>query len=385
MSTSPELSGDSLEQRVRLHQAKLFFEHSRGNMPSILAAALLVAAVLLDAGTGVITVAGWFVAVLVAAAAVLAYNRHLAGLEITGANYSSLLRKRIALGALVVLLCGISGFFMPPSAPLSSHAFLFLILSGLVTVAALAYSVMPAYYLTLNGVTLVPLTLLFLELYFLHGDSSFLLLVAMSITWQVAILKKARLVSRSVIEGITLNERLQQEVVEHQRSRELIRHMALHDSLTELANRRHFDATLERTLNVAARAQSRFGLLVIDLDDFKPVNDSHGHAVGDRVLQVFAARLQGSLRGSDFAARIGGDEFAVIQENVVDAADVEEVVRKLRVLLDAPLALDGCEIMVGASIGSAVFPNDGCNTESLQRIADQRMYADKRQRKATRS
>lgn len=352
-------------------------------MPSLMAAALLVAAVMLSAGTSTVLVTGWFSAVVVAAIAVVVYGRQLAAIEITVANRSSLLRKRIAVGVPTILLCGISGFFLPTEAPLSSYAFLFLILGGIVTVAALGYSVMPAYYLMLNGLTIVPLTFLFAHLYFLREDPSFLLLAAMTIAWQVTVLKKALRVSQSVIEGIALNEHLQHEISEHKKVREAIRHMALHDALTGLANRRHFDETLERSLNVAARAQGRFGLLAIDLDNFKPVNDSHGHAVGDRVLQAMAERLRTGLRGSDFAARIGGDEFAAIQENVSSAENVAQVARKLQALLDAPLFIGETEIHIGASIGVAVYPDDGGSTEDLLRMADLRMYQNKQQRKST--
>lgn len=371
-----------LQEQVRLTQARLFFEHSRGNMPSLLAASLLVALVLHGGGTPPVVVASWFAAVFTAAVFISVYSNRLAQVPLSETNRRPLLVRRIAIGTIVVLLCGLSGFLLPAEAPLTTYAFLFLILSGLVSVAALAYAMMPAYYLILNGAALAPPTLLFLWIYFERADTNFLLLVVMSLTWQAVILKKALRVSRTAIEAIVLNERLQTEIVSHEQAREAIRHLALHDVLTDLANRRHFNETLERTLGVAARAQTCFGLLLIDLDGFKPVNDTHGHAVGDRVLQAVADALRGGVRGSDFVARLGGDEFAVILENIAGSADIDEVARKLRMRLDRTLEIDGRQIAVAASIGSAMYPDDGDDTERLQLVADKRMYADKHARKA---
>ncbi|MDX9994612.1 MAG: GGDEF domain-containing protein [Rhodocyclaceae bacterium] len=343
-----------------------------------------MALVLYGGGTPPAVVAGWFAAVFAATVFVGAYSNRLAGVELSEANRRTLLTRRVAIGTLLVLLCGMSGFLLPVEAPLTAYAFLFLILSGLVSVAALAYAVMPAYYLALNGAALAPPTLLFLLMYFERADANFLLLIAMSIAWQAVIMKKALRVSHSAIDAIAVNERLQEEIVAHEQAREAIRHMALHDVLTDLANRRHFDETLVRTLGVAARAQTRFGLLLIDLDSFKPVNDVHGHAVGDRVLQAVADVLRGGVRGSDFVARLGGDEFAVILENIAGPADIDAVAHKLRMRLDRTFEIDGRRIVVAASIGSAMYPDDGGDTERLQYAADQRMYADKRERKTVR-
>jgi diguanylate cyclase (GGDEF)-like protein len=368
----------TLEERVRLHQAQLFLDHSRGNMPSMIAAALLTAMVLYFGGATKVAILLWFIAILAAALLVTLYSNHLVQIKLTSENRSRLLGRRIALGTLVILLSGISGFLLPPTTPLYIYTFLFMILSGVVTVAALAFSMMPSYYLAMSATAMVPLTLLFLWHYLLRDESLLLLLVALVITWQVAVMKKALLVSRSVIHGITLNEQLQQEIAKHEAARESIRHMALHDTLTELGNRRHFDATLYRTLQSAQRSQRKFALLVIDLDDFKPVNDQYGHPAGDLLLQTVANRLRQQIRSADFVARTGGDEFAIILDNVHHTADLETVLSKLRVAITTPIPFHDHLLKVGASIGTAIYPDDATDVEALLLCADSRMYANKR-------
>jgi diguanylate cyclase (GGDEF)-like protein len=151
--------------------------------------------------------------------------------------------------------------------------------------------------------------------------------------------------------------------------------MALHDVLTGLANRRYFDEMLARAMSNAMREGDRFGLVVIDLDGFKPVNDRYGHAVGDVVLKSVAERLLGMTRAGDFCARIGGDEFSIIVGGVDGEAALVQVADKIRIALAMPVLLeDGTSIAVGASVGHAICPDDGANADDLVVVADRRMY-----------
>ena len=241
---------------------------------------------------------------------------------------------------------------------------------------------MPLHSVLLVLASLAPLTLLY-GLRYLHTDDSYyLILLALVVTWQALVLRKALSVARTVICGITLNELLQQGVKEHKQTRESIRHMAMHDYLTGLANRRQFEETAERMVKVAGRDGAKLGLLAIDLDKFKPVNDRFGHATGDALLRAVADRLRETLRSSDFAARMGGDEFSVIVHSVEELMDVHGVVTKVSDALCIPFVADRQIIAVGASVGWAIFPDDGVTTGELLRVADRRMYADKQQRRS---
>ena len=156
------------------------------------------------------------------------------------------------------------------------------------------------------------------------------------------------------------------------------RHLALHDALTGLPNRRLFQDRLASALERARRAGTQTALLMVDLDQFKQVNDTMGHHVGDLLLQEVARLFSTRMRRSDTVARMGGDEFAVILESPVTRAEARLVGRMLLKLLEQPLTLEDRVVQVGASLGMAVFPEDGQDMESLCIRADLRMYDNKR-------
>ncbi|WP_449227989.1 diguanylate cyclase domain-containing protein [Azospirillum argentinense] len=155
-------------------------------------------------------------------------------------------------------------------------------------------------------------------------------------------------------------------------------HMAHHDALTGLPNRAMFHDRLGQAIDRAERGGTLFALLYIDLDGFKPINDTHGHSRGDEVLRVVARRLSGLLRKSDLIARIGGDEFAIVLEVDVTRAGAETVADKCRTALEEPILIDGLRLALALSIGVAVFPQDGRDAQQLIVHADQAMYAVKR-------
>lgn len=164
------------------------------------------------------------------------------------------------------------------------------------------------------------------------------------------------------------------EIGERKRMEEQIRHMAQHDALTGLANRALFFDLLRQTFANAKRDHSRFALLGVDLDDFKPVNDRHGHLVGDRVLSEVARRLRDAVRESDIVARVGGDEFMLLLRGVEDEAGAVAVAEKVRLALREPCPLDTLSARVTASIGVALFPDHGVDETTLLNHADIAMY-----------
>ncbi len=153
--------------------------------------------------------------------------------------------------------------------------------------------------------------------------------------------------------------------------------LALHDELTGLPNRRLFQDRLSSALERARRTGTEAALLLVDLDNFKQVNDSLGHHVGDMLLQQVGAIFMGRVRRSDTVARTGGDEFCLILEEPTSQADAERVANSLMHLLKKPLKLGDHTVRIGASIGIAVFPEDAADTETLCIAADLRMYAGK--------
>ncbi len=156
------------------------------------------------------------------------------------------------------------------------------------------------------------------------------------------------------------------------------KHLALHDALTGLPNRRLFEDRMASAVERSRRIGTEMAILVIDLDDFKEVNDTFGHHVGDLVLQRVASAFTERVRRSDTVSRTGGDEFSVILEEPTNREEAEFVGRTLRQLLSSPLDIEGHKVNVGASVGIAIFPEDAPDTERLCIAADQKMYGEKK-------
>lgn len=160
-----------------------------------------------------------------------------------------------------------------------------------------------------------------------------------------------------------------------------LKEIALHDPLTGLPNRRLFSDRLDQAVRRARRTGEIVAVLYLDLDGFKAVNDAFGHAAGDCVLRETAHRLQSVLRESDTASRFGGDEFAVVLPDLQHRESAGQVVDKIRFALANPTACAGYEGPIGASIGVAIFPDDGDDGATVLGRADEAMYAVKRERK----
>lgn len=154
-------------------------------------------------------------------------------------------------------------------------------------------------------------------------------------------------------------------------------HSAHHDPLTGAANRVLFHERLNRVIAEAERHGDLAAVLYLDLDGFKPINDTYGHDVGDQVLVTLVRRLQEATRETDSVARLGGDEFAVLLVRPTDAEDVRTVADKLREVVERPMSLDEATVRVTVSIGSAVYPADGTTPDALLQVADEGMYQQK--------
>ncbi|MNF78799.1 Cyclic di-GMP phosphodiesterase Gmr [compost metagenome] len=157
-----------------------------------------------------------------------------------------------------------------------------------------------------------------------------------------------------------------------------LQRMAQYDQLTQLPNRELLRDRLKIALESAREDSGRMALLYVDLDRFKEVNDTHGHAVGDMLLQTVANRLKGCVRETDTVARIGGDEFVVLLHRIHASGDADCVAGKIRQVLAAPLRLDGHSLHIHPSIGVAQYPEHGTEEKQLFRHADEAMYTAKR-------
>ncbi len=159
---------------------------------------------------------------------------------------------------------------------------------------------------------------------------------------------------------------------------------ATQDALTGLGNRALFYDRMHQLLNLAQRNKQPMAIALLDMDGLKRINDNHGHRAGDAAIRTLAQRLKNVTRASDTAARLGGDEFGVLLAAVQDRPTALKVGQKIAQHLHGPFEFEGEQFPLGASVGVAVYPDDGIDAETLVSRADELMYADKRARKAER-
>jgi diguanylate cyclase (GGDEF)-like protein len=153
--------------------------------------------------------------------------------------------------------------------------------------------------------------------------------------------------------------------------------MAQHDALTGLPNRISMQQRLALAMELAKRNRKKLAVMLVDLDDFKRLNYSRGHVVGDHALAAIAGRLRTSVRGSDTVARFGGDEFVVLAGELDRPEDAGMVAEKIADMVGVPLPVDGATERIGCSIGISVYPDDADTAEALIEHADRAMYAAK--------
>lgn len=164
------------------------------------------------------------------------------------------------------------------------------------------------------------------------------------------------------------------DISERKAREEQLRQLAHYDTLTGLPNRALLYDRIEQLSKNPELTQNKFALLFFDLDNFKPVNDRHGHLVGDKLLQEVARRLSNSIRGIDMVTRLGGDEFIVLLENITDVQAIKEIRDKIVKSICDPCRIDGKDVSLSVSVGTSIYPEDGTDAESLLHQADIAMY-----------
>lgn len=158
----------------------------------------------------------------------------------------------------------------------------------------------------------------------------------------------------------------------------MLEKLASVDLLTKISNRAGLINNLDRAIKNAKRSKTKLVVLFIDLNDFKPINDNHGHYMGDMLLQQFATRLETSVRETDMVARYGGDEFVVLLTNIDDETPLQKIVSNIVQAVTKTYSIDGESLNISLSLGQAVYPNDGSSPTELLVAADHSMYKDKK-------
>lgn len=191
---------------------------------------------------------------------------------------------------------------------------------------------------------------------------------------------KLALVNRELVHEVRERQVLENQLAAAQEQEASARQAAFHDALTGLPNRVLFNDRLEHGLAQAQRHGWALAVMFVDLNDFKIINDTHGHAVGDEVLRMISTRLKDNTRDDDTVSRHGGDEFLYLLMEVKDEGDVGRIAQKLVTAIQTPCALSIGPLIINASIGISIFPRDGTTAEALLKTADKAMYQAKREK-----
>ncbi len=303
--------------------------------------------------------------------------------------------------ALSSLGWGAAGLLLYPEGQLADQVILAFVLGGMMLGAGSILAARPETVVTFIIPTGLAVSLRFL----LDGDDAHLAMgllatvftvVTLITTWRIYLTLRSSLNLQFENEDLvvdlqsakshaeTLNQELESRVhirtVELQSALAKNEHLASHDALTGMPNRRLLEDRLEQALARADRQHHKIAILALDLDNFKEVNDTFGHRVGDLVLKSVVTRVKARLRASDTLARTGGDEFTVVAD-VADAPGAKVLVSALQLAFALPFEVEGQLVTTGASIGLALYPDDGRAADDLRAAADKVMYVAKRSKR----
>lgn len=370
-----------MQREIEHERIVMLFGLAKGNAISMVFGAFLVAFVLAEGGAPVPALVVWLVLFNLVSMLILVFEAYVGRVGLTMDNDHRFVRIRIVLGGAVCVLYGTACFLLPDVATHVEDAFLFIALSTIVALGGLSFAVVPAHYLTIALCCFAPLMGHYLNRYFFLNDDFYLLLFGIALIWLILLLAKIRKLTAATVHSIELNHHLLKEIEEHKRTKAQLQQLALHDALTGLGNRRYFEEMLARAVSTADRNVARFGVIAMDLNGFKQVNDKQGHAVGDQLLCLVAGRLRSAVRTEDFCARLGGDEFAVIAQGTPSQDGISELAKKVREQLAQPYALGTLQIECSASVGWALYPDTANDAAKLMLAADEGMYRDKQRLK----
>jgi diguanylate cyclase (GGDEF)-like protein len=258
-----------------------------------------------------------------------------------------------------------------------------ILLFGSISLAARNFGLLPTNFITVNG--------------FQIGSSIEMLLLSFALADRINVLKREKALAdarllRAQQENIAalkeselmLEKRVAERTCELAEANARLESLSRQDPLTGLGNRNELEDAWRKLASRSERYNEKIGLLLLDLNNFKPINDNHGHNAGDRVLQEVATRLRKVVRTSDIVVRLGGDEFVVLFGDIATNSDLDAFKIKIADAISAPIEVDSNRLVVGASIGSAIYPIDAMTLTELLRQADAAMYQNKMQQGAGR-
>ena len=362
-----QVSGGAAEPDIRLGQVCLFFDSIPFSIQAILLTSFLLSYLIWEV-TSHRAILGWLSLVSLVSLVRLWQYRQFTRKDPTVEKVAHWWNQALLSATMSAITWAAASLFLfPPESLLHQLLFTFLvagIAAGAVTTLS---SIFPAILLFLL-IDLLPLSWRFM----MSENHQEQLIGAMAVFFMLLLLLSARRLNETIMETLTMRH-------EKSRAEATIRHQALYDELTDLPNRRLMYNQLNREIARSSRHGHLGAILFLDLDYFKNVNDSLGHAVGDKLLQQVAARLTGRLRNEDTVSRLGGDEFVILLPEIANNADqaltrAHACASDLRQLFQEPFLVEGHTLHISASIGIVLFPLDESTPGDLLQQADVAMY-----------
>lgn len=372
---------NEFDTRVYMARVTRYFSQSIKNSPLLLIASFILSGYQLYLGSPLILLIIWQVMFSITIVVIYIIDKKgnaEVALNLDHTTLNNRLTQRFFFGIFIAFLFSISPFILLNDVPLDHVQLYYIFLICLFAIILVSNISFPEYYITYG---LLILSMIFLHALTRFDDHSKGVIVFSSLfllTGIIIMIRKAIEMSESALNEVTYSITLKEQMVEMMEMQAVIEHQARHDELTGLANRRKFE---EEAVEIESRAKSCgdiFGLIYVDLDKFKPINDTYGHQYGDWVLQEIANRITSCTRESDLVCRMGGDEFCVLIKNVTCNEELEKLSTLLKHRIKMPFAIDGIDFNLGASMGSAIYPADGENVDALVSTADHKMYEEKR-------
>ncbi|NRA69608.1 MAG: GGDEF domain-containing protein [Gammaproteobacteria bacterium] len=374
---------NEFETRLFIARYERYFTQSKRNSPLLLLASVVLTVYQIYLDSSLVIILAWQF-MLIVITGIIYYIDYLQTHSPVIEKYYQILKTRIKyrlfFGLLVAAMFGGSSFILSSDVPLDHAQLYYIYLICLFAVILISNINFPEYYMAYG---MIVMSLLYAHALTRLADHSEGFMVIASFMYPVGatmMTMKAIEMSKMAINEVALGLILKKQMHEMLELQQVIKHQSDHDELTGLANRRKFEETALEFERNSKALNSQFGVIYIDLDKFKPINDTYGHAYGDLVLQEMANRLSGCSRASDLVCRMGGDEFCILLKNVLDQNELTNIATSLEERLIEPFMINDIKFSVGASFGVATFPLDGNNIDELVSVADHQMYLKKHQK-----
>lgn len=369
---SYKIESEALQNRINVERTKIYFQHTKMSFISLILGLSIGVILLTFFEVSWIFVLLWAITLLVFGLILFLYENSVKKQIFTSKNVVSYIGKRLAITFCIALIWGFFIQLMPDSSKLG-YTLSYIAMSTFIHIGFLSYSIVPIQFLINFLGVLLPFELELLNQYAKTNNSFFAILATIFVLCEGILFIKALVNAKTAIQAIILQEKLKDEISASSKAKKQIEYLAYHDQLTKVWNRHYIQMRLESLFC----KKKTFGIILLDINYFKKINDTYGHAFGDKFLIQFVQTIQPALPKNALLGRFGGDEFIVLFTECTDAL-LDHTKTTLKETLQKMYTIDEISMNGSTSIGTALYPKDGNDIETLIHFADKSMYDDKK-------